>query len=263
MHPLNDLTVPERKVAIHWFGQNSFAFKGSSGDIILTDPFFPHERPAEKFIHADPPVQEADLPVKFVLLTHADSDHTCAETLSRIHDSWPKARFIGPEDAIRKTIDLARVDVSCTRVVTAGETTELDGATLHAVYSKPPKGDQAAGIPAPKVIHLGYVVACNGIRLYFTGDEINNFADNDDLVRPVKDLRPNIGFITTHPTEGEFPFFEGSVRLARRIGLDTVVPAHYGCFVKRTFDPQQWAALFTGVPVKPLIIPYNTSIVYP
>ena len=30
-------------------------------------------------------------------------------------------------------------------------------------------------------------------------------------------LKPDIGFLTTHPTEGEFPFFADSVRLAQKL----------------------------------------------
>ncbi len=263
MHPFYNVTVPAGKVAIHWFGQNSYAVKAADGNIILTDPYFPHDRPADKFIHAEPPLQESSLPVSFVLLTHADGDHTCPETVGRIHNSRPEARFIGPSDAMEKIIEQAHVDPARTAAVAAGGSVELTGAVLHAVYSKPPQGDPAAGIAAPAVTHLGYVIDFEPVRLYVTGDEINNFADNNELIEPVKSLRPNIGFITTHPSEGEFPFFEGSVRLARRIGLNTAVPAHYACFVKRTFDPEDWAACFNEGDPAPLIIPYNSSIIYP
>ncbi|NJN84313.1 MAG: hypothetical protein HC802_19895 [Caldilineaceae bacterium] len=111
--------------------------------------------------------------------------------------------------------------------------------------------------------HLGYVVESGPVRLYITGDPINTFAEYDELIQPIRELRPQIGLLTTHPSEGEFPFFEGSVKMAVKLGLAAAVPAHYACFVKRTYDPQAWAAGFPDDGPTPLIIPYNTAIVYP
>jgi hypothetical protein len=92
---------------------------------------------------------------------------------------------------------------------------------------------------------------------------INTFADHEELVGPVADLAPDIGLLTMHPTEGEFPYFEGAVKLAVELGLDAAVPAHYACFVKRTYDPQEWARLLPEDGPKPIIIAYDGSVIYP
>ena len=42
--------------ASHWFEQNGYAIKDSQGNIILIDPYFPHDRPADRFVHAEPPL---------------------------------------------------------------------------------------------------------------------------------------------------------------------------------------------------------------
>ena len=110
--------------------------------------------------------------------------------------------------------------------------------------------------------HLGYVVEAGDVKLYFSGDEINTFADLDDMINPVAALNPDIGFVTMHPTEGEFPFIEGSIKMAQRIGLKTIVPAHYSCFVRRDYEPQEWADQFPPDGPKPLIIPPNSHIMY-
>ena len=91
MHSFAELNVPEGSAGIHWFEQNGYAIKDSQGTIILIDPYFPHDRPADRFVHAEPPLNESELPTSYVLLTHSHSDHTCAETLSRIHEGWPEA----------------------------------------------------------------------------------------------------------------------------------------------------------------------------
>jgi L-ascorbate metabolism protein UlaG (beta-lactamase superfamily) len=257
------LDVPRGSVGIHWFEQNSYAVKDSQGTIVQIDPYFPHNRPADTFVHSVPPLDESQLPTHYVLLTHSHGDHTCSETLRRIHKSWPKAKYVGPEESIKKILEQTEIDVGRTITIAAGQSVDLNTMTAHAVYAKPPGGDPKAGIKPPDVTHLGYVIEAGEVRLYFSGDEINTFADSDDLVSAVAALHPDIGFITTHPTEGEFPFFDGSLLMAQRMGLKTVVPAHYACFVKRDYDPREWTAQFPPDGPKPLIIPPNSHIIYP
>ena len=263
MHPFTALPVPEGHVGIHWFEQNAYAFKDSRGRITLVDPYFPHERPPERFIRPTPPVDEATLPTTYVLFTHAHNDHTNSETVARIHAAWPEARYIGPWESIAQILLETEVPAEQTRVLAAGDVSTQEGLNVYAVYAKPPDGDPAAGIAPPKVTHLSLVLEIEGLRLYVTGDPINTLADHDGLVGAVAALEPDIGFLTTHPTEGEFPYFEGSVALAQKVGLKTAVPAHYACFAKRTYDPQAWAACFPKGGPEPLVIPWNSAVVYP
>ena len=109
----------------------------------------------------------------------------------------------------------------------------LNGLTVHAVYAKPPEGDASADIAPPDVTHLGYVIVSNDVVLYFSGDPINNFAAHEALISAVAAHKPDIGFLTNHPTEGEFPFYDGCVQMATRIGLKHAVPVHRACFVTR------------------------------
>ncbi len=262
MHPFAKLSVPKGSVGIHWFEQNSYAIKDSHSTIVLIDPYFPHNRPPDVFVHSDPPLDESQLPINFVLVTHAHSDHTCSETLSRIRKYWHGSIFVGPVESVNQILKETNTDESHVKTISAGESLKIGTMTAYAVYAKPPQGDPESGVNPPDVTHLGYIIEADGIRLYFSGDEINTFADLDDLIKPVADLHPDIGFITLHPTEGEFPFFEGSIKMAKRIGLKTVVPAHYSCFVKRDFDPNKWASEFPSDGPKPLIIPPNSHIIY-
>jgi L-ascorbate metabolism protein UlaG (beta-lactamase superfamily) len=262
MHPFADLHVPQGAIGIHWFEQNAYALKTPRGAIVLIDPYFPHQRPADVFIRPTPPVDEAELPTNYVLLTHRHGDHTNPETLSRIHAAWPQVDVVGPVESIRQVLAETPIDASHTVIIDAAESLVLNGITVYAVYAKPVSGDPAADIRPPDVTHLSYVIEVEGIRVYVSGDAINTFADHDSLVQPLAALKPDIGMITTHPTEGEFPFFEGSVALAQKIGLKAVVPAHYECFAKRTFNPWDWAALFPADGPRPLVIPWNSHIVY-
>lgn len=262
MHPFAKLSISKGSVGIHWFEQNSYAIKDSHNTIILIDPYFPHDRPPDVFIHSEPPLDESQLPINYVLVTHAHSDHTCCETLSRIRKYWPGSIFIGPSESINQILKETNTDEKHVKTVSAGESVKIGTMTAYAVCAKPPQGDPKSGINPPDVTHLGYIIEADGIRLYFSGDEINTFAEHDDLIKPIADLHPDIGFITLHPSEGEFPFFDGSIKMAERIGLKTVVPAHYSCFVKRDFDPNKWASGFSPNGPKHLIIPPNSHIIY-
>lgn len=263
MHLLTNLEVPEDHVAIHWFEQSSFALKDPDGTIVQIDPYFPRERPAEKYIHAEPPLDESQLSTDYVLLTHAHSDHTCPESIERIWQTSAETRFIGPRESTQQILAETAVEADHVTTIQAGESVTLGAMTAYAVYAKPPEGDPAAGIPPPDVTHLGYVIRAGHVTLYVSGDPINTFAERDDLVQAVAAFKPDIGFLTNHPTEGEFPFYEGSVKMARRIGLKHAVPAHRACFVKRDYDPAEWAAQFPTEGPEPLIIPRNTHIIYP
>ena len=144
--------------------------------------------------------------------------------------------------------------------VKAGDSTSLAKVQIHAVLAKPPQGAPEDDIASPDVTHLGFVLDTGAVSIYISGDPINTFGNHEALLKPIRDLKPDIGFLTTHPTEGEFPFFAGSAKIAGALDLKTAVPAHYGCFVKRNYDPYTWADQISGA--QPLIIPYNQAVVY-
>ena len=95
MHPFESLIVRESAVGIHWFGQSTFGLKDAQGTIVQVDPYYPHERPADRFIHARPPLHEASLHTDFVLLTHDHGDHTCVESIARIAAAYPDVQIVG------------------------------------------------------------------------------------------------------------------------------------------------------------------------
>ena len=260
MHPFEDLVVPEGSVGIHWFGQSTLGLKDPQGTIVQVDPYYPRERPAERYVHARPPLNETSLRTDYVLLTHDHGDHTCIESIERIVAAYPDVRFVGPEESIKHIQDSGINNDAET--VTAGATASLGTMTAHTVFAKPPEGLPDDGIAPPDVTHLGYVIEAGGVRVYLSGDPVNTFGNHEELLAPVRDLKPDIGFLTNHPKEGEFPFFDGSVKMAVQLELKTAVPAHYNCFVARNYDPQEWAARFPEDGPDTLIIPYNESVVY-
>jgi L-ascorbate metabolism protein UlaG (beta-lactamase superfamily) len=262
MHPFAELQVPAGAVAIHWFEQSSFAVKDEHGTVVQIDPYFPRQRPADRFVYPDPPLDESTLPTDYVLLTHNHLDHTWPDSLERIHQSFPLVKLIGPEESIANVLATTPVERAYTTTIRAGVGLDLRSMMVYAVYAKPPQGDPNAGIQPPDVTHLGYLLKVGKLTLYFSGDPIHTFADLDELVQPVAVYKPDLGFLTTHPSEGEFPFFDGSIKMATRIGLKHAFPAHRECFVKRNYDPYAWAELLPADGPKPVIIGRNQAFLY-
>ena len=262
MHPFTQLPVPQGAAAVHWFEQSSFAIRDTAGTLTLIDPYSPHDRPTDRFIHTEPPIDEAAWPADFVLLTHAHGDHTHPETLARLHAAAPAARYLGPQEAIDQIVDETPIPPALCTAVGAGDRVEIGSMAAHLVYAKPPDGDPDAGITPPDTPHLGFVVDAGQHRLYFSGDPINTFAEHESLTAPVAALQPTVGFLTNHPTEGEFPYFDGCVRMAMRCGVGIACPAHYACFVERDYDPNAWADCFPADGPATRIIPRNSHVIF-
>ena len=260
MHPFESLHIPTNSIGIHWFGQSSFGIRDTKDTIVQVDPYYPRERPSDRYIHSRSPLNEASLKTDFVLLTHNHGDHTCIESINRIRSAYPEVRFIGPTESVQALIEVG-VDASLTQIVEAGMEIEIGTMKAHVVWAKPPNGLHDDGIAPPDVTHLGYVLEVESTRVYVSGDPVNTFGNHDSLLAPIRNLKPEIGFLTTHPNEGEFPFFDGSAKIAKELGLKAAVPAHYSCFVTRDYDPKEWAQGLEGI--KPILIPYNQSIIYP
>ena len=260
MHPFEDLQVPANGVGIHWFGQSSFGLKNAAGAIVQVDPYYPRDRPPERFIHTRPPLDEASLRTDAVLLTHDHGDHTCMESIERLFGAYPAVQLVGPPESAERMREAGIPSDSITEI-TAGGAAHAGGMTAHAVWSKPPEGDPDNGIDPGGVSHLGFVIDTGAVRVYISGDPIGTFAKHESLLEPIRSLAPHIGMLTTHPDEGEFPFFEASARIAAAIGLQTAVPSHYQCFVTRDYDPGAWAQHLPAS-VESLVIPYNQSVVY-
>ena len=242
MHRLNNQAVEKNCAGVAWFGQNSFAIKSHGGTVVLTDPYFPAHRPGDKFFHPVVPEGVFGLAPDFILLTHDHSDHTDVETIHKYLEAYPALKVIGPRESI--------AHLGTGDVIAAGQTVTMGDMAVTALYSKVPQEGM--------ITHLGYVIKTgDGVKVYVSGDTQNDLARNDFLLDPIIRENPHIGLITTHPTEGEFPFFEDTAVLAQKADMRFAVPAHYGCFSKRSFDPFAWQRVFPLHGAMPVIIPYN------
>jgi L-ascorbate metabolism protein UlaG (beta-lactamase superfamily) len=240
-------SVPPQAVAIWWLGQNSFVLKSASG-VIMIDPFFSRAGPPVKYLHEEPPLRAEELRADAVLCTHDHSDHTDAEFLGALARSRPDTRFFGPPESAER-MRAAGVPAARVHPLESGEVIEAGGASVRAVLSKTAEVSDVA--------HSGYLVACPGATIYNTGDVMRGITREPTLMTPLVAAAPDVALITTSPTEEEFPDFEEAAALAAAIGARVAVPAHYGCFARRTFDPAGFADAFrTPEQTRAEIIPY-------
>ena len=262
MHPFEDLVVPERAVGLHWFGQSTLGIKDPAGTIVQVDPYYPHERPVNTFIHTRPPLKESSLRTDFILLPPNHADHTCLESIERIRAAYPKVRTIGPVES-SQAMQEAGIPADEIEVVTAGDQALMGAMRVQTVWAKPPLGLPEDDIAPPDVQHLGFVVDTGTARVYISGDPVHSFVDHESLIEPVRDLSPDVGFLTCRPQRSEFPSYEGAAGIAAGIGLKAAMPTHHGCFVGGEETLQNWARHLPPDGPKPLWIEYNQTVVFP
>jgi L-ascorbate metabolism protein UlaG (beta-lactamase superfamily) len=229
-------SVPSDSVAIWWLGQNSYLIKGA-GVCIMIDPFFSRPREPEHYLHSEAPVRADELQPDAVFCTHNHSDHTDPGFLLPLAEHSPATRFFGPAESAQAMVEVGAQ------------------LSIQVVLSKTPE--------VSDVGHYGYIVSIGGTKVYDTGDVMRGVTREPSLMEPLRRAAPHVALITTSPTEEEFPDFEEAAKLALAIGARVAVPAHYGCFAKRTFDPAPFASFFRDRPTRAEIIPYCGCYLYP
>ncbi len=154
-------TRVERGVLLWALGGPSFALR-TPHSLIWIDPYLggtPPDSPAGLHRAVAIPIdaeliREADV----VLSTHEHIDHCHRETLLPIQ-AHTQAQFVGPAASTRAMLDYGIVD---DRIVTVETGTQLTmGDVRLSVFAT---DDPAAHGP------VGYVVECEGVKLFFAGD---------------------------------------------------------------------------------------------
>jgi L-ascorbate metabolism protein UlaG (beta-lactamase superfamily) len=184
---------------------------------------------AEKVIYIDPWKLKGDMPkADIILITHDHYDHCEPEDVAKIQTD---------DTVIITTADCARKLSGDVRVVSPGQTVQLDGVNIEAV----------AAYNTDKDFHprtsgwVGFIITVGGQRIYHTGDS--------DLTDEMKAVRADILLV---PVGGTYTMTaEEAAEAANAIGPRWAVPMHYGDIVGSDDD----AARFEGlcqVPVKKL-----------
>ena len=210
---------------ITWYGHACIRIDTARGRTVLVDPWFGNPRspmPAEA-------VDRCDL----LLVTHGHDDHLgdAVALASRLRPAWPcihemslwlARRLPGGADAVIGFNKGGTVEAAGLRVTMT--------TAQHSAGAWNPGGETTLylGEPAGFVIELE-----NGFTVYFAGDT-DAFGDMTiiaELYQPELAFLPIGGHFTMGP--------KGAALAAEYLGVQHVVPIHYGTFPKLAGTPDE------------------------
>jgi L-ascorbate metabolism protein UlaG (beta-lactamase superfamily) len=214
--------VPD--TTITWYGHACLEIQSPGGRTILLDPWFGNP------LSPKPPeaVDRCDL----MLVSHGHFDHfsDALPIASRTRPIWPciheLSLWLGRNYAHKDTLI----------GLNKGGTVEVEGIKVTLVHADHSSGDIYGSAETP--LYLGEAVGLiieleNGSRLYFAGDT-DVFGD----MRLIGErFRPDLAFL---PIGGHFTMDPVGAALAvKLLGVEHVLPIHYGTFPILTGTPDQ------------------------
>jgi L-ascorbate metabolism protein UlaG (beta-lactamase superfamily) len=214
--------VPD--TTITWYGHACLEIQSPGGRTILLDPWFGNP------LSPKPPeaVDRCDL----MLVSHGHFDHfsDALPIASRTRPIWPciheLSLWLGRNYAHKDTLI----------GLNKGGTVEVEGIKVTLVHADHSSGDIYGSAETP--LYLGEAVGLiieleNGSRLYFAGDT-DVFGD----MRLIGErFRPDLAFL---PIGGHFTMDPVGAALAvELLGVEHVLPIHYGTFPILTGTPDQ------------------------
>jgi len=261
--------VSSHDLAVFWLWQNSFILKTPKGTLIAIDPYFSHsvnkyEDPNTEYVYSDLPMRPEEVLVDYVFCTHDHLDHADPETLPVIAKNSPKTKFLGTPECYAHFLKLGIPEDRATSL-DVNITVKLADFKVTPIYSIPEETikqwEKKSG--HRMTTHYGYIFDFNYAKVYNMGDSSPEVAK--EPMKVLKDIVPFSPEIAMLPVIGDFPDRkpEDARVFAKLMRAKIVIPSHYGCFKKRTIDPQLFVNLFRDdVDVRPIIIEHKGKYIY-
>jgi L-ascorbate 6-phosphate lactonase len=243
---IDKLVVPPGQLALWALGQAGFVVKGGATiayiDPYLSDSIAASGGPARRFpIPIDPEeIQHAQV----VLATHEHMDHADGPTLGPLLAASSQATLVtspqGREIALNA--DIASERVSVPRL---GERTEIAGLAYTAI---PAAHYQYEVDAAGRSRWMGFLIECNGVTLYHSGDtlvipELLNALDGAAIDLALLPFNGRDYFREQQDIVGNL-WPREAVDLATRIKARVLIGIHNDLFAENRVNP---AALFDEV----------------
>ena len=228
----------ETTIRLWWLGQSGFAFRYRKLKLMI-DPYlsdflaqkykgqkFPHIRMMQAPIKPEE-VKDLDL----VLCTHRHSDHMDPGTLPIIAANNPDCRFIIPGSqsdwAVRFGLPRERI-----LPVNAGDYTILDSAVSVKVVAS---AHEEIKVNERGEHHfLGYILKCDDIVLYHSGDcvpyaDLEKTLSNNSIDVAMLPINGRDTTRKNHNILGNFTFQE-AVDVCSLLNIPAMIAHHYGMF---------------------------------
>ena len=214
-------------VRFTWVGHGTWRIRSARGKEILIDPWVMSNPVAPERMRG---VERCDV----MLITHGHDDH--------LHDAVEIAKQTAPTiitlPEIAWWMEGQGVEGASNRAANKGGTLDVDGIKVTLV-----RAEHSCGILAGSSVFYGgepcgFVIEFeNQFKIYFAGDT-DVFGD----MRLIGELaRPSVAFL---PIGGHFTMDPGRASKAvKLLGVETVVPMHFGTFPILSGRPSQLQAL--------------------
>lgn len=226
----------EDRLAFWWLGQASVIVK-MCGRTVYVDPYLsPDEKRQTPPALSPDQVTNADL----VLCTHDHADHIDPGAVGGIARASPRAIFVAPDLCRQRLVDLG---VPAERIVglNADESRSFDAVSVTAIKAKHEFFDRTEGGSYP---YLGYVIQCESMCVYHSGDTVNY----DGLLTRLQDVPIDVAFLPINGRDGARYragcignlTYQEAVDLAGELRPGLAVPIHYDMFASNSEDPQRF-----------------------
>lgn len=258
-------TLPaEDGIVMWWLGQSGYLLRWRDLTVLI-DPYL-SDHLATKYAGTDKPhdrltpapfAAEQITNVDLILATHQHSDHLDPGSIKALLEASPDALLVLPAAIADYAADELGVGDERMVPIRDGEMFEKDGLRVHAI---PAAHEQLDVDDAGQHLYLSYVVDVSPVRIVFAGDTIPWLGQSDRFAA----FEPQVACLPINGrdarrqalgTPGNLTIAEAA-RLAVEVGVEIVVPNHYGMFAFNTAEPADFQAHceqhFPDLQVEPL-----------
>ena len=242
---MDRLLPDETQAHVWWLGQSGFLLQWK-GKRVLLDPYL-SDSLTKKYEHTDKPhtrISERVISpellkqINVVCSSHNHTDHLDAETLKPILANNPGIQFIIPEANRAFVTERMNCALDFPIGLNDGMAVQLDEFSFHGI---PAKHNEIDRDEQGHCRYMGYVIRFGNCSIYHSGDTLW-FDELPELLRPFSidlALLPINGNKPERKVAGNLDHIE-AVKLAKILGVKTVIPCHYDMFSFNTANVQDF-----------------------